>query len=170
MECVSRVIKINKLSVKGPHKITGQVHWQFKCGPHSLSLTNSGCIVTDQVRINLIWSAFIKIDADFLSGMSFNSWKHHMVFITIFKNYSLVTFCLGGKILTPVPRRLGVISECWPVANESWGTFWSGQVKYEFRKLSKCVDLIKCSLTFTNEHELTDTQKPHVEPTEFVSL
>lgn len=87
-----------------------------------------------------------------------------------FSKISLVTFCLGGKILTPVPRRLGVISECWPVANESWGTFWSGQVKYEFRKLSKCVDLIKCSLTFTNEHELTDTQKPHVEPTEFVSL
>lgn len=76
-----------------------------------------------------------------------------------FSKISLVTFCLGGKILTPVPRRLGVISECWSVANESWGTFWSGQVKYEFRKLSKCVDLIKCSLTFTNEHELTDTQK-----------
>lgn len=32
------------------------------------------------------------------------------------------------------------------------------------------MDLIKCSLTFTNEHELRDTQQPHVELTEFVSL
>lgn len=147
-----------------------QVHRQVKCGPHSLSLTSSGRIVRDQVRINLIWSAFIKIDADFHSGMSFNLWKHHMVFITIFQKLVWSPFVWGGKILTPVPRRLGVISKCWPVANEPWGTFWSGQVKYEFRKLSKCMDLIKCSLTFTNEHELRDTQKPHVELTEFVSL
>lgn len=114
LECVWRVIKINKLSVKGPHKITGQVHRQFKCGPHSLSLTNSGRIVTDQVRINLIWSAFIKIDADFLSGMSFNSWKHHMVFITIFQKLVWSPFVWGVKYWHPSPAVWGWLARADP--------------------------------------------------------
>lgn len=157
IEIISGICELN---TKEPARFTTSLSVSI-----AASRTSYGSHETKQVEINLIWSAFIQIYKDSLSGTSLNSWKHHMVFITNFWKLVRWIFCLGGKILTPVSQRLEVISEWWPVANRTRGTFWSGRVKYELRKLNKCVDLIKCSLTFTNEPGIKNYQNPHVEPT-----